>query len=198
MRKNTRKPSKKYVSKSDTKSKSDIKGKTLNKKKKALENIKNIKTKKTKSKTNSRGLRIDTLKTVLVTAIVVVLISFFITFVYAHYYVMGVKQIPYIIRVGSSLGLTADNQSIDFGVLPPGATSFKSVVITPKRDMIIKPSFKGESSEWLSYKIEGYETPFIKANQTVTITFYATPDKNAKQGYYTGVIELYMFRCLLC
>lgn len=151
-----------------------------------------------KKKTNQNS---NTLRALLISAIIVVLISFLTTVVYAKYYILGVRQIPYIVRIGDKLGLAADRNVLDFGILPPGSTSFRSVMITPKQDMIIKIKSEGKAADWLSYEIknyEGYKTAFLQANQTATITFYVNPDKTAKQGVYKGIIKIYMFRCFLC
>lgn len=90
--------------------------------------------------------------------------------------------------VGGTVGFNTNNDSLDFGSMPPGSTVFKHVNISTTKPVLLKISLNGDVAKWVS--LSDNEVIF---SGTKVIEFVASVPVTAEYGEYTGQ-ALFLFK----
>ena len=121
--------------------------------------------------------------------VIVVFIISLIFFMYSWYMnskiVLEREEIDAIIEVTSIAGFAVTNESLVFGRLPPGTSSYKDIIITNDYDFPIRVEFKakGDISDFLVY----YDIVYLDIGEEKIIPIETVKiPKGTPYGNYTG------------
>lgn len=119
----------------------------------------------------------------------VVLSAFFAYFFYNYFIVENIIYLDMAAKVGDHFGLNADADAIRFGMVIPGTSGERSVLISnnaayPLSVIILK---SGDIAGWVDISENNF---ILKKNESRQIIFWLNAPKNSDFGNYTGKVQI--------
>jgi hypothetical protein len=111
--------------------------------------------------------------------------------IYHKYKVYDVREIEARFKVGEGIGLSADSDILNFGMVGPESSSTKEIVLYHEYSgpLLVKITYTGNISEVLLPVKDFYLEP--NGYRKVGITAYAKPGSS---GEYSGTVMIMYFR----
>lgn len=99
-----------------------------------------------------------------------------------------VREIEVNIQTGNTIGINSD-PSLSFGILPPGSSSTKRLIIENKEDkkIMIKLKAEGSAKELLEFEENNF---YLNQKETKQIDIIATAPITSKNEEYTGKVKI--------
>ncbi len=145
----------------------------------------------TKKKNISKKKNNSYLRLVILLILILIIVSSFIYIIYYNYIVLDYKEVYADVSIGRSLGMSADNDALWFGIITPGSKSKKEVYISFPEKVIVKTKCEGN----ISTLIEVNKNNFIlEPNITETLEFTVSAPEDAEYGKYNGTVKIYFLR----
>jgi len=100
-----------------------------------------------------------------------------------------IKELDVNIKVGNTIGLNAD-PNLNFGILPPGASSTKKLIIenTENKEVKITLIAEGPIKDLINFQENNF---FLKPKESKEIEVVATAPLNSNNGEFTGTVKIY-------
>lgn len=110
---------------------------------------------------------------------------------YEKYTIYDVKEVNAAFIIGKKIGLSADADVLNFGIVPPGGSSTKEMVLYHeyKEPLKIKIVYTGNIAEVIGPIEPFYLEP--KIEKKVSISAYAVSDENIT---YTGTVKVFFIK----
>ena len=121
--------------------------------------------------------------------VVVALFSFSTYFFYDYFVIENIIKLNMSVKVSDHFGLTADSDAIKFGMIKPGTSSERSIIVNnkaayPLRVVIIK---SGYIADWVKVSENNF---ILKGNESRQINFEVFVLNNIDFGNYTGKVKI--------
>lgn len=121
--------------------------------------------------------------------IAVVLSAFLAYFFYNYFIIENIINLDMTARVGDHFGLNADADAIRFGMVMPGTSGERSVLVNnnaiyPLRVVILK---SGDIADWVKLSENNF---ILKKNESRQIVFEVNAPENSSFGNYTGKVKI--------
>jgi hypothetical protein len=124
-----------------------------------------------------------------------VAIAFFSVFVilsFQSWNTLEQRSIPMDLKVISSgAGMNADTDALHFGALVPGASSSRTITLTPIYAGRLVIRLDGDLESWVVVDKNHVD---LFPGEEVSLTFTATPPPDAAIGYYDGEARFFIYR----
>lgn len=123
------------------------------------------------------------------------LTSAFLAYLFYGYFVIEkITKLEMSVRVGNRFGLNADDDGIRFGMIKPGTSGERSILLNnnasyPLRVKILK---YGEIADWVKISEKNFILQSLE-NKQVNFTVYA-PD--VEYGNYSGAVKIIFKRLI--
>ena len=122
--------------------------------------------------------------------IFVVIISTFLTNIFYNSYIIeNVVTLDMMVKVNDHFGLNADADAIKFGMLMPGTSSERTIIVNnsatyPLRVLISK---SGYIANWVKVSENNF---ILEGNGNRTVIFEVSAPRNSNYGNYTGKVNI--------
>lgn len=105
--------------------------------------------------------------------------------------IYDIKEVNAKFAVGKKIGLSADNDIINFGIAPPGGSSTKKIVLFHeyKEPLKIKITYTGDIAEAVQPIEQFYLEPGVE--KQVSLSAYAGSEEGRE---YTGTVKVYYIK----
>ncbi len=124
---------------------------------------------------------------------IAIVIFFLFIFFYNFFFVLGVKNIDFSIKVGDTIGLNVDTDKLYFGTVPRGGTADRGILVKNEEHSLVKTNIKVQSDikDWLYVNNNNF---FLKKDEKKDINFKVKVPLDAEYGEYDGQIILIFTR----
>jgi len=95
------------------------------------------------------------------------------------------------VKGAKRVGFNVDTDAVHFGIVPPGASGERSVVVETDVEARIKIKSSGELAEWVSVSDNDF---VLGRDELKKISITASVPTNAKTGKYEGEITISLYR----
>ncbi len=122
--------------------------------------------------------------------IIVVIISAFLTYFFYDYFIIEKEYtLDMKLRIDDHFGLNADANALKFGMIKPGTSSERYILINnnatyPLKVVIVK---SGYIADWVNVSENNF---VLKENESKQIIFEAIAPKDSNFGNYTGKVKI--------
>ena len=122
--------------------------------------------------------------------IFVVIISTSLTYFFYNYYMVeNILTLDMMVKVNDHFGLNADSDAIKFGMIMPGTSSERSIMVNnsaayPLKVVILK---SGYIADWVKVSENNF---ILEEYGNRTVIFDVSAPKNSNYGNYTGKIKI--------
>ncbi len=121
--------------------------------------------------------------------IVVSLSSFSTYFLYDYFVIENIIKLDMSVKIADHFGLNADADAIKFGMITPGASSQRSILVNnnatyPLSVVLVK---SGYISDWVKVSENNF---ILKGNESKQINFEVSAPDNIDFGNYTGKAKI--------
>jgi|TARA_B100001964_G_scaffold94910_1_gene106364 uncharacterized membrane protein len=119
-----------------------------------------------------------------------VMISTFLTYLFYNSYVIeNIITLDMLVKVDDHFGLNADADAIKFGMIMPGTSGERSIMVNnsaayPLKAIILK---SGYIADWVKVSENNF---ILKENENRQIIFEVSAPENADYGNYTGEVKI--------
>ncbi|MEM4325850.1 MAG: hypothetical protein QXU40_00930 [Candidatus Pacearchaeota archaeon] len=93
------------------------------------------------------------------------------------------------VQVSNFLGFNIDTEELIFGVMMPGNTGKRVVILNSSKPVFVKIKSKGDIAKWISFSDNNFILDGYKE-----INFYISIPDDAKYGNYTGKVIVYFLK----
>jgi len=93
------------------------------------------------------------------------------------------------LTVGNQVGLNADNDSINFGIIPPSGIGTRPINIAAGESGKFIIKLEGELASWVYVSDNNFK---LARGENNTITVQATVPKDAEYRDYTGRLDVFI------
>ncbi|QQG38595.1 MAG: hypothetical protein HYS32_03235 [Candidatus Woesearchaeota archaeon] len=116
----------------------------------------------------------------------IMVIIFFLTYViYIKTSIYQIKTLPTEVLVGDIHGFNIDQDSLRFGILPPGASGARTFLLESDKDITVELKIKGNLSEFIYFTENNFE---VKAQEKRRIPVNVVIPYNAEKANYSGTV----------
>jgi len=132
----------------------------------------------------------------LLLALITILASFSLTFIfYTYYIIQDIQELDMKIKIGDVVGFDTNTSVISFGIVPEGGFGERPVILKNMRDKPSKVYIKksGGMAKWVYVSEDNF---VLQPNETKELLFTAIPSKDAEEGAYKGKIKFIFTRTL--
>lgn len=125
-----------------------------------------------------------------------VIVSAFLTYLFYNSYIIeNTITLDMAVRVNDHFGLNADADAIKFGMIMPGTSSQRSIMVNnsatyPLRVVILK---SGYIADWVKVSENNF---ILEGNENKKLIFEVFAPENTNYGNYTGEVKIVLKKTL--
>lgn len=122
--------------------------------------------------------------------ILAVIISTFLTyFFYNSFMIENIITLDMMVKVNDHFGLNADTDAMKFGMIMPGTSAERSIIVNnnathPLKVVILK---SGYIADWVKISENNF---ILEENENRQVIFEVYAPENASYGNYTGEVKI--------
>ncbi len=104
-----------------------------------------------------------------------------------------VKELQVKFETGKKIGIDVNNTALTFGIVPPGSTSTRELILTNtiNKDLKIILKAEGPTKDFISFQENNF---LLKSSETKKIFVYTTAPLTDENKIYTGIVKIYSFK----
>jgi len=80
----------------------------------------------------------------------VIIIYFIISIIFSFKNVDSVQTLDVNLKIGDYVGFNLDQESLNFGTIPPGSGSFRAITLKSDKPLEVHVSFEGDTAKWMN------------------------------------------------